>query len=536
MRKKITAKELEFIGFFHTPRALLENLIPKEVNSPAKWSKDSKCITIRDYQLPFLSYEYLVCNDPKLNDKENFEKKQGAGNVYNFSARKTGKSFISLQLDSLLDIIHNNNYITCLASFDYSHIRTIADWICDYVSNHPFFKIFHLTGRKKTVNRGNYNIVTRNGHKLFSVNENVKGTDPGIGFFQHHWNKFLYEEICGESEKGNLKRIDAESEVGAIDRLTGVPMFKKSSPSIKILNDSRKRNWLVRLPQFVSPYWTEKEKQDRINKYNGERSVAYRLNVLAELVKGAYGVFDMEKVSKNVNDNKLVKSFEIGKEDFEDFKNIIVVDKLGNADVTFIASDIGDSGAPSEIIIVFKVKDKYLHRYNITLNGLDHLQEEKIFLWLYNIFGGAFLGFDTTEGKGRAIYRDLARIINRKHLIWVHFSEKIVVGFEKDEKDKMIYDDKGNLKPKYELIPEHSIQRLKELFYTERFDLAMDDKLYRQIDGVVGIKQANKTLYDNKTENHEFQALQVFAIMEWNTQSQPKPEKTESKYSAGVYG
>jgi len=49
---------------------------------------------VRLGQLPLLSYEYLVDENPELDDKENFKLREGAGNVTCLGGRLFGKTMI----------------------------------------------------------------------------------------------------------------------------------------------------------------------------------------------------------------------------------------------------------------------------------------------------------------------------------------------------------------------------------------------------------------------------------------------------------
>jgi len=405
---------------------------------------------------------------------------------------------------------------------------------CEYIDNHPFFQIFHLKSRKKTVNRGNYWIATENGHQTYSINENIKGQNPGSGYHQVHYNRFLYEENSYETELGYSKRVDSGSELGFVERLSGIPAFHKASPAAKIFNDTNKLKYLVRLPAFVSPFWDKLENEKRKKAYGGEGSAGYKINILAQIMQDIQSGFDMDRVRKNYNNDKFIKSFEITKENYKNFKNEIIIEGLKNAEKGYIAADIGDGAAPSEIIIIFKVKDKYLYRYNITLFGLIDEEQYQVILWLYTKLKSDYIGIDTTDGTGRAVYRRLAKVIPKKYLIWVHFSEKIVIGFEKDDEGRAKHNSKGQVIEKYEYVIDWSFQILKELMYDQNFDIALDDKVDLQFDGMIQTVSGNRTIYDNMTENHLLQAFQVFAITKWQTEFQPKEETNRRCLSLGV--
>lgn len=540
MEAKLTKEEIDFMGCMYDPIVFTENIIPldkhtiKLSNNPSDWDENTECIKIRPYQYLFVSYEYLYANDNKLTPKENFKRRIGAGTSYLFCGRKIGKSVIGLDCDNLCDIALNDGFETCVSSFDGLHLRKRMSWVCEYVDSHPFFQIFHLRSRKKTVNRGNYWIATENGHQTYSINENIKGQNVGSGYHQVHYNRFLYEENSYETEKGHSKRIDSGAEIGFIERLSGIPAFHKASPAAKIFNDTNKLKYLVRLPAYISPLWDEEENEKRKKEYGGEGSAGYKINILAQIMQDVQSGFDMDRVRKNYNHDKFIKAFEITKDNYKNFKNEIIVDKLKNAEKVYITADIGDGAAPSEIIIIFKVKNKYLYRYNITLFGLIDEEQYQVILWLYNKIDADYIGLDTTDGTGRAVYRRLAKVIKKKYLIWVHLSEKIVIGFEKDDDGKIKHNSKGQVIEKHEYVQEWSFQILKELMYDQSFDIALDDKVDLQFDGMIQTTSGNRTLYDNMTDNHLLQAFQVFAIAQWQTESQPRAEKKKGILSLGI--
>ena len=83
-------------------------------------------------------------------------------------------------------------------------------------------------------------------------------------------------------------------------------------------------------------------------------------------------------------------------------------------------------------------------------------------------------------------------------------------------------------------MQEWSFQILKELMYDQSFDIALDDKVDLQFDGMIQTTSGNRTLYDNMTENHLLQAFQVFAITKWQTEFQPKVGNKKGRLSLGV--
>ena len=127
MLQKITEEELSFIESLHNPVTLLENLVPKNIDAPGGWDEETECIQIRLYQLPTLSYEYMVAEDPQKTDQGNFDRKKRSGEIYNIGGRKFGKSFITLFCDGLCTIIHYSGKVVALASFDHKHLKKMME-------------------------------------------------------------------------------------------------------------------------------------------------------------------------------------------------------------------------------------------------------------------------------------------------------------------------------------------------------------------------------------------------------------------------
>ena len=342
--------------------------------------------------------------------------------------------------------------------------------------------------------------------------------NPGGQFFGHHVKKLWMEEASFELDAVHDKRVDAVSEVGCIERLSGMTNFTKYSPAGKIFYDLSKRPWIVNLPQYANPMWDEKEKKKAEKKYGGESAIGFRVFVKGEIVEEGVSVFDMERVRKNYLDEKVIKNFEVSKDTFNIFEERVIVEKPANADTVYIAADVGES-APTEIVVLAKIKNKYRYIYNITLYNLTDKQQLKVFKYLGHRLEANFISVDCTDGTGRAIQRALGEDEEFKnHLVWCSFNEKIPVDFEKDDKDNVIM--KGG-KPVYkeEYVSEWSVQHLKDLLYNERMEIPIDYKFDTQINSIISMQSGNRVVYKCVAEqDHLFQAFQVFAIVEWDSE------------------
>ena len=417
MLQVITDEELEFIEDFHDPVAYAECMFSDFDNLSAC---DERFGHIRNGQISMLSYEYTIDENPELTKKQNFHLKEGAGNIYNLGARKYGKTLITLLIDMLTSSLLLPGWNTLFSSFDQVHVRKVLETFIASIENHPFIREF----KPKVKRSPTYFIQFKNGFLLESVNMNIASKNPGGQFFGHHTKKHWMEEASKETAKVEEKRVDAISELGCIERFSGMTDFTKYSPAGKIFYNQKKKNWLVNLPQYISPMWDSTTKAKSSKKYGGENSIGYRVFVKGEVVEDGISVFDMERVRRNYDDNKAIKHIELTKERFQFFRDILIVERPKNTEVLYMAADIGES-APTEIIILSKVNDVYRYVYNITLYNLTDKEQFQVFKYLAEILKINFIGLDTTEGTGRAIFRSLEEHYTRDHLVWCAFNEKI---------------------------------------------------------------------------------------------------------------
>lgn len=505
--------ELDFIECLYNPIALAEILF-SDFDS-LTMMKDLECGEIRLYQVPMLSFEYIVDynsnlnDDPILNEKENFKLLEGAGTVYNYGARKYGKSLITLILDILESCILLGGWETVFTSYDAVHIRNVLEKIIPVLENHKFLRLFDAEIKRSP----SYSIrIKKNGFLLQGVNMNILSKDSGSQFFGLHVKKIWVEEASRETKAVKEKRIDAISELGCIERVSGMTDFIKYSPSGEVFYDISNKSKIINLPQFCNPTWGEREKSLAIKKYSGETSIGYRVFVLGEVVEDGVSVFDMDRI-RPYNEDRKLKNFEIIKRNYFRFKEIIIVVPLKNAKRTFMFADIGES-APTEIGIIFEINELYRYEYNITLQGLTDKEQSTIFLWLINQLNINFFGIDCSDGTGRAIYRSLEESIGKDRLVWVSFQEKIKVGYERTDDNNIVMKE-GIPVFKEEFVSEWSIKHLKDLLYERKVDIPLDYKLDLQLNSVISSRSINRTTYDCLVDNHLLQAFQVFSIMEW---------------------
>ena len=525
----LSKEEFEIAELLFNPIALAECLF-HDFDSMGIFDNE-KLGHIRLYQYSLFSYEYLLANDPKLSDKANFKLREGAGNMYCLGGRKFGKTLCVEIIDILISILLLSGENVGFSSFDALHIRGVLEKVIQILELHPFFdKIL-----EPRINRSpNYRIYLKSGYTLDSVNMNLASTEPGAQFFQKHFSRLYLEEASFETEKVQKKRIDAISENGCVYRFSGMTNFTKYSPAGQIFYDMNKRSWLVNYPQFVNPKWDYFEKERAIKEHGGEQSLSYRIFCKGEVVEEGISVMDMERVRSNYDETIQIKHLELQKAGIHNFHNILVVDKPKQTEVAFLCADIGET-APSEIIIIFKFAGKYRYAYNITLYNLTDKEQEKVFSWLIERLGINFVGIDTSEGTGRAIYRSLSEKFPSNQLIWCGFNEKIAVDFDKDEYGNVIFEN-GRPLYKEEFVSEWSIKHLKDLFYENKFIIPLDYKLDMQLNSLISMMSGQRTVYEVMAEeDHLLAAFRVFSIVEWNTEFlSSKPLMTKKFAKVGV--
>ena len=527
--KKLTDEELEFMESWHSPKCLVETLF-HDFDNLSSFSED-EFGDLRLYQIPFLSHEPIIdSNMPDLSEKQRFNLRKGAGDVIALGARKFGKSLICEKLDIPLSLLHDDSWWCGFSSYDAMHIDSILDVVKEAIENHPIVRNWKRSAKKSP----KWKIVGKNGWKLEGINMNILSKNPGHQFYGLHVKKLWIEEQSFESQKVMDKRQDSLSELGAVLRFSGMTNFTRHSPSGKAFYDPKNKNKVINLPQYVNPFYDKADDIERLKEFNGSDSIGYKVFVKGEVVEDGVSEFDMERVKECYNEKKEIKAFEITKESFSRFKNLIVTERPKNADRMFICSDIGES-APSELIILSEVKDKYNYLYNITLRNLTHLQQAEIFKWLVEKVEANIVGIDCGDGTGRAVFRELEKTYKSKeNLVWYDGSMKIPVDFDRDEKGNLIML-KGVPQYKYEKMSEWSVRRLKSLLYEVKMRIPIDYKFDSQFNQVISIPSGNSRIYKCVVENdHLFDAFRVFSIAQWLTAGLLKTPKIQGTWGLGI--
>lgn len=536
MYAKLSEKEIEFMECWHDPVANIECLIPLNIKASHTWneSEDLECVKIRNYQFAMIDYSYLYMDDPKKSPQENFDLKKFAGTILNIAGRDLGKSFF-LIIDAFLTLIHTTGEESLLASCNDEKLKKIANPILNFTRDHPFYEIFKKQGKTQGIKASPIEIETQLGHTLYGRNEKANEPDPGTAFHSIHAFKTLYEEFSYATKKGTEKRVCAQTNYGTIERLTGIPDLRVGSPLGDMLSDKNNQKFICHLPQYVRSNWSEKIKKEKIAKYGGRYSTAYKLNVEAELLEGAYGKWDMERIRKNcLITDRGIKFFEVSKEIFINLEGYNPLEKkkeiwqrLANkinvvrlpCQKIIIASDIGTTGSPSEVGIFFgDEKNKWRYEYQISLFKLTTKEQAYIFDWLYNILGSAFISLDCSNSDGRSIREELIeKKIPIDHLMEFWMQKNLEVGFLKDEKGKVI---KG--KNKEPLIREENtkqwaVQQLEGIFYGSKISIPLDEKFLTQFSNHFEKRGSSGRLsWGSSTEEHLVDMFLQFALCEWS--------------------
>ncbi len=508
MIEKLEDSDIQFMNCFNDSIAMAECLFSDYDN--LSMMEEDNLAHIRIGQFPLLSYEYMIDKDITISDKENFNLRKGAGDLYCLGGRLFGKTLLAEKVDMLINMAVGENERVGFSSYDQIHIRGVLEDIVTILDNHPFFAVFE----PHTTKSPNYRFTLNTGYSLESVNMNISGKKPGAQFFQKHFTRLYIEEASFETEQVYNMRRDSVSENGCVFRISGMTNFTKYTPCGRVFYDLSKRASVVNLPQYVNPKWDLRAKEQAVKDFGGEQSLGFRVFIKGEVVEEGVSVFDMERVRKCYNEEKYTKMFEVTKESYHRFKEDLIIEKPTNVQNCYIFADIGES-APTEIGIIFEVNKIYRFAYNITLYNLTDKEQFKVFQYLGERFGANYIALDCTDGTGRAIFRSLAEVFPKENLVWVSFNEKIAIDFERDNKGFAKYD-KGALIYKEEYVSDWSVKHLKDLLYAEKMEIPLDYKFDAQFNQVIAMQSGTRTIYSClSSDDHLFQAFQVFSIAQW---------------------
>lgn len=540
MYQKLTSNDIEFICGTHDPLIIKECLFPENLKACHTWiEEDCKLVKIRNYQQAWQPYNWMLVDDTSLKPKKNITKKILAGTCYNIGSRNTGKSYDFIQMDFPLHIALTPGQESCLGSATAGFLKKISNPILNIMKEHEFFKIFQKRGKSQGIRGGeDIEIEARNGHTFYGRNEKINDPEPGQKFQGLHYNILGYEEVSYATEQGQEKRVDSGSSLGVIERFSGIPDIKIGSPLGDILYKEENKKFICRLPQYVREDWDDNRRKEMAEKYKSETSMAYKLNVIGEIIEGAEGFWDIERLKKKaLNKDRKIKQFDIDKKKFSNFRQHIIIDRLPCEQV-FCCADIGKGARPTEIIILFYNGKKYKLVYNIILNKLTSKEQSDIFAYIYKKLGSCFLGIDNTDDFGiiERLKNDYD-YINPEHIFGVNLQSKIAVDFEKNEKTGRILKDlKGKPIIKQMWTIDWSMQQLEDLFYEGEMDIPLDNKFFKEFSGFKILTTGLRNKYGSSTTDDYHQAFEIFAITRWQYKWQCLINKNNTDQSDGCLG
>ena len=509
--EKISNEELEFMLAWHYPICLAESLF-SDFNNQILFD-ENKFGEVRLYQHPLISSEgFIDTNRKDLSEKEQFELHKGAGDVYAYGSRKHGKTLCVEKIDIPLSMVYDEGFNCCFASADQIHLTNVLDCVINVIKFHPILKtwMLHFKGSPS------YKLKARNGWSLDSVNMKTQSRDPGSQFYSQHYKKIWIEEASLETEEVYEKRKDAESEYGAVRRFSGMTNITKHSSAGRAFFDPLNKNKLCNLPQYVNPTFDKQEEERRRNEYGGRDTTAFRVFVDGTVIPDGISEIDMQRVEPYINTKIELKIFEIKKDMFNYFKNIIVVERPKNAERIFIAGDIGDGSGGSELIILSEIGNKYYYLYRIALINLKQDEQYEIIDWLIQRTEANVVALDGGDGTGRGIFNLLTKKYSINNLVLYKGTEKIGVDWKRNEKNEFITE-QGRPVFLEEFQSEWSVRHLKALLYEGRILMPEDFKFSKQLNYVISRTVGTRMCYEcvSPDGDHVWDAFKVFSIAQW---------------------
>jgi hypothetical protein len=498
-----------------------------DFDSLGTWDKE-KFGHIRVYQYPMMSFDSLFLYDKKLSKEKNWEIKNNLAENYNLGGRLTGKSAISILIDSIVGTFNKVYTWTVISSYDKLHLQEIFEKMINCFENHKIMRILNVHPLRSPTFKLNF----ANGCLLESVNMNIASKNPGGQFFGKHFGRHYMEESSYLTKEVSGKMLMAQSEQGCINRFSGMTTFTKTSPVGEIFFDLKNKKKIINLPSYINPTWNDKKEADAIKEFGGKDSPGYQVQIDGKVIEGAESVFDIQRIRQTYLVDKKgnpisIKAFEVNKDSFFRYKEIVIVEKPVNAEFLGIYADIGEGGAASEYIIISKTNQIYRYIYRITTFQLSPEEEKEFLGYLISLLLPNIIGLDNTSGVGKALISALRKDYP-DNVIPVSFNENIQIGLARDKDGKFITDKSGQIVYEEANMVDWSMQRLKDIFYSKKIQMLEDIKFDTEINNViVGRTKQGKVMYGYKVANHLFQAFQVFAICDWLKEGLPnlKPIK-----------
>jgi len=535
MIAKIKENDLKVFQVLTHPIGCAETMF-HDFDSLGTWDKE-KFGKVRAYQYPMLSWDSLFLNNPKLSKEKNIETKNNLAESYNLGGRLTGKSIVSITIDVLVCTFNQVYKWAVISSYDKLHVMEIFEKLINSFENHKIMKILNCHPLRSPT----YKLNFASGLLLESVNQNITGKNPGGQYFGKHYDRQYMEESSYLNKDVSGKMLMAQSEKGCINRFSGMTTFTKTSPIGEIFFDLENKKKIINLPSYINPTWNNKKEADAIKEFGGKDSLGYQVQIDGKVIEGAESVFDIQRIRQTYLVDKKgmgipIKSFEVNKDSFFRYKEIVIVEKPINAEFLGIYADIGEGGAPSEYIIISQTNKIYKYIYRISTFQLSPEEEKDFIRYLISLLQPNIIGLDNTSGVGKALISALIKDYP-DNVIPVSFNENIDIDYEKDKNNQYIKGKDGSYVFKQANVVDWSIQCLKDIFYSKKIQMYEDIKFDTQINNViVGKTKQGKVMYGFKTANHLFQAFQVFAICHWLTEFKNIKPVIKRKPGMGSFG
>jgi hypothetical protein len=458
-----------------------------------KYYDDDRFFEVRLYQLPMIDFGYMLFQDEE-SDREFTQKLVEAGTRYCYCGRGIGKT-VFIVLDLLLDTVyHYRNWSVGVSSFNDDKVNDLLAPYEQALQYHPFMKIF--LGNTKDIDSKDMKIETGYGHIVRGVSMALTSKSPGSNWESLHLQKQIVDEQQKENDEILFRRSQSKAELGCIEYFAGITAFSDEDPAGKIFNDPEKAAFLVNLPKTVSPSWIADNKNSAIKEYNGSEEPAYKIHILAQVVKNLRGLWNMEKIMAimkrpNGTYRPEIKHFEISEKEYDIFESVLVMEKPASSTGVFIAADFGST--VTEICLFFLYQDErltnYKYEYNITLHRLIPDQQKKIFRFLVNALEPMYVAMDTTEIGGRDVIYDLRKnfepletpVENSK---FVECDKNISIGVDMDGKDEM------GPEHKHVNLKDWAVYYLQKVIYNGRLKALFDHKMVKQFNAIKSARKA----------------------------------------------
>lgn len=428
--------------------------------------------------------------------------------------------------------------------FDNESTKKITNMVKEYVHPLFYYKLFHRTELCDFIYRGGAPKFNNLGldvkdllmpSKIMSISTVPKKSWTMYDVEVEGNNNFFANGILVhnslETEEVYDKRKCALAEVGAVFRVAGMTDFTPYSPPGKAFYKLENQKHVLNYPQFVNSFFDEQEHTERIEEYGGISTSSYKVYVKGEVVEDGVTALDMKRIRDNCymlnkqgKFTKKITSFEITKENFKFWKNLIVVRRPENTERIWISLDVGKK--VTEIVIHSEVNKNYGYIYNIMLLNLTQQEIEIILNSIIQTLNANYIAIDCGDGEGRGIYSGLEKTLTKAQMRLVYYdgSMKLKVGYEYIEKEidgqivkEIKLDKDGKPVYRYELMADWSVKRLKDLLYDGRSRIPEDLKFDRQFSAVIETVMNGKTKYKciSTQGDHLFDAWKVFAIAEF---------------------